>query len=243
MNRFVLPLGQALFLAVAVAGCQSSTTSDNGPPSAARRENGVREVPASQLAPLTSHSPTSDPHLEAAGPEGWKRLPRNDEKYLIGFYGATNPNVLPRIFVRKESWKGGAEDTTPENVTELAAEIGQSLQGKGDQVLEPPQAMLLAGEPWVRYVENSRLGNARAEKQVLQRVVNGQLYTVELQIYYGKILESRDQAYAVAAGLKVQPADAGAPSREAPEETPGDAPVDSPLETPDESLEDSPPQP
>lgn len=161
----------------------------------------LREVPAAKLPEIGDPSPTSDPALEAAGPQGWKRLQRNDEEYLIGWHGGSNPNNLPRIILRVANWEGQAEDTTPENLIELTAEIGESLKPTKD-ILEPPQPMLLGGEPWVRYVAEARRGNAKAEKQILQRVVNGKLYTVELQVYTRKIKESRDQAYAVAAQLK-----------------------------------------
>ena len=223
MLRFILFFGLAGLLAAAT-GCPTSAPED-APPSAATRPDGLREVPEKQLPPLGDYSPTSDPALEAAGPQGWKRLPRNDEQYLIGYYGAARPNVLPRIFVRGEDWAGQAEDTTRENIAELAAEIDQSLSGGEAQVLERPQAMLLAGEPWVRYVEEARLGNARAEKQILKRVAGGRMYTVELQIYYGKILEARDHAYAVAAELKFDPAGGKATNPAPPDDAaPGDTP-------------------
>jgi hypothetical protein len=173
---------------------------------------------------LADPSPTSDPGVEVAGPQGWKRLPRRDDQYLIGWYGGNNPNVLPRIFVRAEDWTGQAEDTTGDNLKELAAEIDRSLPSKKDQVLERPQAMLLGGDPWVRFVEAARLGNAQAEKQVLQRVIGGRLFTVELQIYPGKILESRDQAYAAAASLTVQPPELSSTETAPPQEPTAETP-------------------
>jgi hypothetical protein len=212
----------------ALGGCTSSSGTAPAGGSGAAEAIRLREVPESQLPPLADPSPTSDPAVEVAGPQAWKRLPRRDDQYLIGWYGGSNPNVLPRIFVRAEDWTGQAEDTTGENLKELAAEIDRSLRSKKDQVLERPQAMLLGGEPWVRYVKAARLGNAQAETQVLQRVIGGRLFTVELQIYPGKILESRDQAYAVAASLTVQPpelssteiAPPNAPTAEAPPAAP-----------------------
>jgi hypothetical protein len=122
--------------------------------------------------------------------------------------------VLPRILVRASDWTGQSADTTPENVVALKKEFEQSLTANKN-VIERPQAMLLGGEPWVRYVDEAQLEGKKAERQILQRVVGGKLYTVELQIFVRKILESRDQAYAVAAGLKFKPAAAAAPGESA----------------------------
>jgi hypothetical protein len=218
-------------LLAAVAGCTSSSgTSPRG--GAGEASGRLREVPSSKLPALADPSPTSDPAVEVGGPQGWKRLPRRDEQYLVGWYGGTNPNVLPRVFVKVEEWTGQAGDTTPDNLTELNAEIGRALESKKDQVLESPQAMLLGGEPWVRFVEEARLGNAQAEKQILQRVIGGRLFTVELQIYPGKILEARDQAYAVAAALQVHPVETlppeGSPPPTTAPENPPPAPENSP---------------
>lgn len=192
----------------------------------------MRQVSAADLPPLADPSPTSDPTVEASGPEGWKRLPRNDNQYLIGWYGGTTPNALPRIFIRTTEWTGQAGDTTTSNVAELTNEIDQKLASEEKQVTESPLAMILGETPYVRYVEDARVGQARAEKQILQRVANGRLYTVELQIYDGKILDARDHAYAVAAGLKIAASDA-APTDALPETTEDDAaPTDA--ESPDE---------
>ncbi len=216
-HRLALAAWLLIFLPMCLTGCSSSSEPSSGGGAPSDRASGepktIREVPARQLASLADPSPTSDPAVQASGPEDWKRLPRKDDHYLIGWYGGSNPNILPRIFVRAEDWTGDAEDTTKTNVSDLATEIEQSLTAKKNQVIEWPQAMLLGGEPWVRHVEHARLGNARAEKQVLNRVVGGRLYTVELQIYVGKILEARDRAYAVAAGLTFSPSE---PAQEAP---------------------------
>jgi hypothetical protein len=203
-------------LAGGTLGCTTSEPGAGEGPSAQE----LREVPESKLPALADPSPTSNPAVEAAGPQGWKRLPRNDEQYLIGWYGGSNPNILPRIFVRVEDWDG--EDTTPENAPALAAKIHQSLQSSKD-VVEWPQPMLLGEEPWARYVVDARLGNAKAEKQILQRAAGGKLYTVELQIYRGKILESRDQAYAVAAKLNFE----AGPAAESPAEPSAEPAADS----------------
>jgi hypothetical protein len=112
--------------------------------------------------------------------------------------------------------------------------MDESLQGNED-VLERPQPMLLGGAPWVRHVEEARMGNAKAEKQILQRVVNGKLYTVELQVYSRKILESRDQAYAVAASMKFSADASSERSSEAPAE-----PVGAPAESPSTAEETGP---
>jgi hypothetical protein len=207
-----------LFSVMALLGCRAE-----GPGGGDEAASGpkVRQVAASELPSLGDPSPTSDPAVQAAGPQGWKRLPRNDDEYLIGWYGGSNPSILPRIFIRAEEWTGHTEVTNTENVIALAEELEQSLAGQKEKVIEPPQGMLLAGEPWVRFVEKARLGNAAAEKQILRRVVGSRIYTVELQIYVGKILESRDQAYAVAAGLEFsEPAAAPAGDASPPGESP-----------------------
>jgi hypothetical protein len=86
--------------------------------------------------------------------------------------------------------------------------------------------MVLRDAVWLRHVEEAHLGKAKAEKQVLQRVVGGRLYTVDLEVYDGKILEKRDGAavrdfaYSVAAELQFTPVEkpAAAPTDELPGE-------------------------
>jgi hypothetical protein len=215
-----------LFLRLSLASLVLSGCSHSG-----EEAPRVREVDAARLPSLNDPSRTADPSVEAAGPQGWKRLERKDDQYLIGWYGGGNSNVLPRLFLRRGDWTGKAPDTTPGNVLDLAAEFDRSLQARQQPPLEWPQAMLLGGQPWVRYVDEARLGNARAEKQILHRVVKGKLFTVELQVYPGKILESRDQAYAVAAALNFDAAAAPSaeiPSEEAETEPATDATQDSP---------------
>ncbi len=227
-------LAAAAMAGFLLAGCSSSSPTAGEASGGPAGDSGIRKVSAANLPPLADPSPTSDPTVEAAGPEGWKRLPRKDDQYLIGWYGGTTPNALPRIFIRVTEWTGQAGDTTKENVIALAEEIEQKLTRENKPVKEPPLAMVLGDTPYVRYVEDARVGQVRAEKQVLQRIANGRLYTVELQIYDGKILDSRDHAYAVAAGLKIEPSTA--PAHVVPDTPEGD-PTPSDTEPSDEPID------
>ena len=165
----------------------------------------IRKVSADKLPALDEYlPPLDDGKLELAGPKDWKRMSR-EAKYLARFVKG-DPLGLPRVLVTAEQADIAQFETADEeNVVEFANIIGARLKDGKATVLEPSRPMMIGQHAFARYVLRAKFKNANIERQMLQTLVGGRLYTIDLQVADGELLkhrEHRDAAYAVAAGLK-----------------------------------------
>lgn len=193
-----------------LVGCGGSNDSGNGssdlPP--------TKKVSVSKLPPLDDYlPPLDDGKVQIAPPKGWKVMGR-EKNYLTRFY-LSDQIGFPRILITVDaSMLEGIDTVTPENVSELASATAASLKERKAAVLEAPRPMIIGDNALVRYVLKAKQRDVALEKQMLQTVVNGRLYTVDLQVNAGDIEKHRDAAYAVAAGLKFS--SGGAPAEPPP---------------------------
>ena len=204
----VCPLMIALTL-----GCGGSGGEKPGEGGKATESSGLKKVSAAKLPALGDYLPALDGgKVEIAPPKGWKILSR-DNKYLTRMVLGSEIG-LPRILVTVEesNWEG-AGSTTGANVVEHAGLVAADLKERKIEPVEPPKPMQIGENAFVRYVLKSKMGPKIIERQMLQTVSGVRLYTIDLQVPKDEIVKHRDEAYAVAAGMKFTPS---APAGEAP---------------------------
>ncbi len=93
-------------------------------------------------------------------------------------------------------------------------QVKASLDHDSVQTVEGPQPLMLGHVPCVRYVirkvfqlkneSGSGSRSYRCEREVVETLTQGRIYSVILDTYEGKIEDYRRDAYAVVAGLRFQ---------------------------------------
>jgi hypothetical protein len=166
-------------------------------------------LPPEGLPPLGSPlPPLDDNRVEVAPPADWKVLSRKPG-FLARFY-KEGPDTLPYLLVTAEDAPVGSSVNTLEDMAALVESlVSQRLVGE-EKLMEPVTAISLEGRPWAQYLRRGRLTRTVAGRQVrssierlvLTTCVADRLYTVELQDYAQKLVETRDDAYALAAGMR-----------------------------------------
>lgn len=154
--------------------------------------------------------PVDGGRLEIAPPKDWTRLPL-DSNFLAQFYFKQR-NDLPRIDVTVDPTPfEGFENVTEQNLQKFAQAVDEDLKAQKRPFIEPVKPMIIGGTPCVRYVvqfirvTTDRRGTRLripAERQIIQTVRAGRLYTVDLRVLEETILRYRDAAYSVVATLK-----------------------------------------
>ena len=198
----------------------TSATPSNAPPASSESAATEPAPPTPALAPTTSEiirkdasgfklgdylPPLDGGKIEIALPDGWNLLPR-DSEYLLRLYRESRSGV-PRIdFTVEENNLGGLTTVTEANVAEFTAAVAKELEAKGTAVVEPPIPMVIGSVPCTRYVSHVKLkvglGTILVERQTLDVLHAGRLYTINLLAYPNKLLDSRDAAYAVCSGIR-----------------------------------------
>lgn len=182
----------------------------------------IIRVDATKLTVDAYLPPLDDGRIEVASPTGWRPMPR-DSKYLVRFY-KQDRNSLPRLSVTvEEEAVGGISDATEENITDVVRVLGEELAAKETALVEPVVPMVIGGIPCARYVSNLKLKLATntilAERQTLVVVRGGRRYVIDLLVLPNRLLQGKDAAYAVCAGLRFLEA-AASPEPAATPETP-----------------------
>jgi hypothetical protein len=193
----------------ALAGCGGSGGDQQQP--AAAGPTKPKEYKLEDLPRLEDYLPTlDDGRVEIAGPAGWNVMSRK-EGYLARF-AAKSGSAPPRVLVTVEPAPSG----NPGNVTQGTLDqfeafikpiVDASLLQE-EQLREPVKMLILGERPWARYVRGGRFKSMAVDRQFLKTIAGGRIYTVELQVYRGNLLEHRDAAYVIAAGMKFLKPDA-----------------------------------
>ena len=196
------------------APANSPSASDNAaptesaqPPAAVPTTSAVKKVDASGFKLGDYLPPLDGGRIELASPDGWKPAPR-DSKYVVRFVERDSRGGLPRIdVIVEENNLGGFTDVTEANVAEFTAAVAKDLEANGTAVLEPPIPMVIGSVPCARYVSYLKLkigagGTILAERQTLELLHAGRRYKINLLVMPETLLESRDAAYAVCAGIR-----------------------------------------
>jgi hypothetical protein len=198
-----------LVVACVLAGCggSSGTPAANG----GGGGSGIKVVAADKLPPLGDYLPPLDVgRIEAAPPKDWK-VPSRGSQCLARFVAGTSE--LPRVEITGEdSSYGEIQTLTKDDLQKFTDMIVKELADRQD-VLEPALPMIIGDTPYVRHVRKSIINFKRTnvndrvpvERQILQTIAGGRVYTVDLQIAEGTLGQNpqfRDAAYAVAAGIR-----------------------------------------
>lgn len=246
-QKRTLFLKRNLFLLVALLLLPGCGASDESSKKESKNGETATDGPIRRdvdLGLLDDYGPPLDAaRVEIARAKGWKPLPRS-APFLVQYSGSSaRNNPLPRIQVTAEASSFGADELTENNLSDFLDLINTELkeQNKENSIRasNEPVAMIIGNRPCVRYVLAGllRIGSTELsiDKQVLVTVANGRRYTLELQVLKGEIPKSRDESYAMMAGMKFAPG-AAAPVEPSPDETPpGEA---SPSEKPPGETED-----
>lgn len=174
----------------------------------------IREVSREslQLDELLSDPFVVEPgKLEIASPLEWGLAPRSSNYVARFSYYKNRRTRLPRIWITAAPADDSEIETvTADNVIAYAEQLANQLKNESTgPLLESVKPMIIADRPCARYVRKTRFifkdgDNERAvvaERQVLQTVVLGRQFTVELHVLPGEIRKFRDIAYAVLAGM------------------------------------------
>jgi hypothetical protein len=196
------------FFRLALVGC--ALTGCGGYPSASQPDAGsavepepekkvaIKSVDAAKLPKLGELFGQGDPKVEVAPPAGWQ--PKGRSRDYVAAFVKERAAAVPSILIKaSEAATGDFADVTPKNVVDYAAAVQATLQDP----LESALPMQIGEHCFARYVKAAKISNLPAEVQVLSTVRAGRAYTIELRVRDIEDLKKyRDQAYAVAAGLK-----------------------------------------
>ena len=217
-----------------LSGCQagSSTSAGLGSSSSSMPEP---KVVAAETLPIGDQMPPLDEgRLLLSKPKDWFPAPRS-RSYVVQFYRDKTRQVrFPRVWVHAiNSPFDGMVTVEEDQVTEFAELMAERLKEKQVEVIEPVRPMIIGGIPCTRYVRatsfTGRDGKALlAERQVIDILAGGRLYTVELHVPPRKMLDYRDYGYAVVASMKFPKAAEAEKAAEKEGADPSEGETDSP---------------
>jgi hypothetical protein len=170
-----------------------------------------------QLSPLGATLEGLDKgRLSVAPPATWQLEPRRKE-YLARFRLGRNQVIpLPRITVEaREAEFKQPVDATEQNLGQLRERIHASFGERTIAALkETPQELIVGDVPCVRYLVRrgfSVSGGAggtpqtyAGEREVVQTLVAGRIYSVILDAFEGTVDDYRGDLFAVVASLRFQ---------------------------------------
>jgi hypothetical protein len=191
-------------------------------------KDGIKTYDVTDLPPVDEPlpSPLDENRLEICPPADWKFS--RQANYLVVF-AKGKVSELPRITVAVVDSPFGKDDTTEENVEELAKNIQRKLDKDGKKVREKTKPVMLGSRVWVRHVRQSSQSGTPCAVQSLQIVRDGRLYSLEAisaakddspASMAAAVRAVRDMTYAVAANAKFAKESGGAPSTPPTEEKP-----------------------
>jgi hypothetical protein len=198
----------AACLTMSLSGCSPTPPPVAAPPR-------IHRFDPRELAELGGYvEDVDDGRLSLAPPVEWRRKLR-DKAYVAQFV-LTAQSPFPRItvHVRKAGFRAPRNVTDENSLLQFLDQIKASLDRDSVKTLEGPQPLILGDVPCVRYVilmgfhMKSESGaedrSFRGDREVVETLTQGRIYSVILDTYEGKIEDYRRDAYAVVAGLRFQ---------------------------------------
>jgi len=207
MKRFAgsLTLLLAATLYCLSGGCSGKGEEENGDSD----DVGMKVVETKDLPKLGDPFPLLDgKRLTIAKPEKWGDTRRDG--YLTVFYPpGDNAMGPPRLLVSVEAGDAKFDTVTKENLEEFVVYV--ESQNPEKTLRESVLPMIIGDTPFARFVKRGSFKGMGVDRQFLQTLQNGRLYTVELQVTADTLKKNtkegynlRDAAYAVAAGMEYQ---------------------------------------
>jgi len=198
--------------------------------------DGIRKIAVAKLPKLGDPlpQPLDGGRVTIAPPAGWE-ISSRDSRFLIRFQEDPHESY-PTIVVKAEDESGSIRNVTRATVPDFAKQVAAELKESKSQktVIEEFEAGSFVG------VDYERRGQAKhdyktiiVERLILETIVGGRRYSIDLRTRDQDLHKYRPHAFAVAAGMKFlkggRPAET--PAEPAPAETPPEA---GPAETPPE---------
>lgn len=191
-------------------------------------KDGIKKYDITDLPPVDEPlpRPLDGNRLEICPPADWKFS--SQANYLVVF-AKGKVSELPRMTVAVAESPFGKDDTTEENVQELAKNIQRKLDKDGKRIREKTKPVILGGRVWVRHVRQSSQSGTPCAVQSLQIVRDGRLYSLEAisaakddsaASMAAAVRAVRDMTYAVAANAKFAKESGGTPAIPPAEEKP-----------------------
>jgi hypothetical protein len=196
-------------VAYVLAGCGGS--GGDSPPPGASGTTRPKVYTREQLPALEDYLPPQDEgRVEVAGPRGWNVMSRREE--YVARFAEKSGSAPPRILITAEPAPGGNPgNVTADNLDQFKAFIEPIVRKgllQGEELREPVRMVILGEQPWARYIRGGKFKTMDIDRQFLKTIAGGRIYTVELQIFRGNLMDHRDIAYAVAAGMRFLKTDA-----------------------------------
>lgn len=198
----------AACLSMALTGCSPSPPPVVAPPQ-------IHRFDPSELTALGGYvEDVDDGRLSLAPPVEWRR--RSRDKAYVAQFVLTEQSLFPRITVqvREAGFREPRAATDERSLRQFFDQVKASLDHDSVKTLEGPQPLMLGDVPCVRYVirkvfqlkHESGSGNRsyRCEREVVETLAQGRIYSTILDTYEGRIEDYRRDAYAVVAGLRFQ---------------------------------------
>jgi len=181
-----------------VLGCNDSPT---GPVSKQHRVINEKELP--KLGEL--FGPLDEGRIEVAAPAGWKIAPRS-AKWITRLQ-KSDAGSYPSIIIQAEDYES-IFNVSKTNVDEFAGRVAAAMKKEDSAGKQAVSVDSIVIGSFVG-IASERRGKAKhgfkrvvVERLILQTVVAGRKYTIELRTREGELNDYRRPLYAVAAGIK-----------------------------------------
>ena len=190
-----------LLLSSGCSGDADPTETTTKPPAV----DPIKHYAAADLPELNNYMlPLDEDRLRVAPVNGWNPTSRSKDHIVQFVKGRAS---LPRMTITAEDveWGDAWQQITEDQLAEMVSKLKPDLNK--ETLLEGIKPLILGEHPCVRYVQSIRFTSSdgrslRAERQTVKTIANGRLYTITLDVAPNKILNDRDAAYAVVAGLQ-----------------------------------------
>jgi len=189
--------------------------------------SGIRKLSASKLPKLGDPlpHPLDEGRVTIAPPAGWEISPR-DSRFLVRFQEDPHESY-PTIIVKAEDESGSIRDVTRATVHDFAKQVAAELKGSKSQktVIEEFEAGLFVGIDYERRGRVERdYKTIIVERLILETIVDGRRYSIDLRTRDQDLHKYRPHAFAVAAGMKFL--EGGTPAEAPPEPGPTETPTE-----------------
>lgn len=229
-------------------GCGGSTDEGGSGGGGGGGGGAIRKVAVAKLPKLGEPLPQvlDEGRVVIAPPAGWQISPR-DSRWLIRFQEDPHQSY-PSIIVKAEDESSSMRNVTRETLHDFAKRVAAELEASKSQktVIEEFEAGSFVG------VNYERRGKAKhdyktiiVERLILETIVDGRRYSIDLRTRDQDLHRYRPYAFAVAAGMEFRQRGelSATPPEPGPSETPAEpGPIEpAPSETPAEPAEEPAP--
>lgn len=227
--------GLCCLLSVVACGCADTQEAAAPPPAerSAAAAGGPTVVSAAELPRLGDPIPRLDGgRIDVSPPKGWE-VPARSNKFVIRFQKEPG-STYPAILVTAKDY-GDFPDVSAENVAKLAARIASENSVPEAKPVEIGRFVGVAYRK--RGIEKDSISEV-LDRLILETVVAGRKYSIELRTREGSLRETQPYLFAVAQGIHFLEAQTAVPAvpeqvAEAAPAKPAGEPAQTPAQEPE----------